>query len=128
MTNKYRLSEEARDKIAGFLEDLESDIKQYGLTDSIKESAIVVFQQVCGELGWKSPEEVEEIEKQERERIFALALQSIADEPEFPDDMPNELWEEIKGDREIAQRIMQNTVRITKREITDRFAASSRGR
>ena len=56
--------------------------------------------------------------------IKKLVLQAIADEPEFPGDMPDELWKEINGDRGITQRVMQNTVRITKRDITDRFQQS----
>ncbi len=58
-----------------------------------------------------------------RREVVELALQAIKDEPEFPSDMPDELWEKIGGDREITQRVMQNTVRITKQCIKERLVA-----
>ncbi len=52
---------------------------------------------------------------------------AIADEPEFPSEMPDEMFEAIKeavrdrGDRSVITDIMRNTVRITKRGIAERF-------
>lgn len=40
---------ELREEIDGFLTDLESDIKKYGLTESIRESAVAVFAQIIRE-------------------------------------------------------------------------------
>lgn len=54
-------------------------------------------------------------------QVKILALQAIADEPEFPSDMPDELWEELNGNRINTQRAMQNGVRLTKSGITERF-------
>ena len=56
-------------------------------------------------------------------KVVELSLQAIKDEPEFPGDMPDELWGKIDGDREMTQRVMQNTVRITKQYIKERLQA-----
>ncbi len=50
-------------------------------------------------------------------------LQAIKDEPEFPSDMPDELWVEMDGNREVTQRVMQNTVGLTKKGIMKRLQA-----
>ncbi len=52
-----------------------------------------------------------------------ITLQAIADEPEFPGEMPDELWEKMKGDKDITVRVMRNTVLLTKNGITERFLA-----
>ena len=65
----------------------------------------------------------EEIFKAGRKEVVELALQAIKDEPELPGNMPDELWNEIEGDREVTQRVMQNTVRITKQCIKERIEA-----
>ncbi len=52
---------------------------------------------------------------------------AIADEPEFPSKMPDEMYEAIneavkdRGDRSTIIDIMRNVVRITKEGITERF-------
>ena len=53
--------------------------------------------------------------------VKVLILQAIADEPDFPGEMPDELWEEIKDNREVATETLRITVRLTKNGITDRF-------
>ena len=53
--------------------------------------------------------------------IRLLILQGIVDEPEFPSDMPDELWEKLDGNRNNVVRVMRNTVRLTKNGITERF-------
>ncbi len=53
--------------------------------------------------------------------VKILTLQAIADEPEYPGDMPDEMWEEIIGTREVATETLRITVRLTKDGITDRF-------
>ena len=74
--------------------------------------------------GWKSPKEVEEAIKQEREKIIDCALQTIAEEPEFPGEMPDELWQPLTGilnnKADVAQ-VLSNVVKLTKREITNRL-------
>ena len=62
--------------------------------------------------------------KEMLEGLKMLALQAIADEPEFPSSMPDELWQELGGNREQTERAMRNTVRLTKNIITDRFLQS----
>uniref|UniRef100_A0A6M3IWJ8 Uncharacterized protein n=1 Tax=viral metagenome TaxID=1070528 RepID=A0A6M3IWJ8_9ZZZZ len=63
---------------------------------------------------------IERAKAEERE----FAVKTINDEPEFPGEMPDEFWDEIgKEDdlRTAIQRIMQNTVRLTKEEIIKRL-------
>ena len=55
--------------------------------------------------------------------VRELALQSIADEPEYPTDMPDELWNELNGNRENTDSAMKSTVRLTKNGITERLLA-----
>ena len=52
---------------------------------------------------------------------LADVLEAIKDEPEFPGDMPDELWDEMNGNREICTRVMQNSVRLTKQNIIKRI-------
>ena len=54
-------------------------------------------------------------------RMLALALESIIDEPEFPGDMPPELWDMLNGNRDNTIRVMRSTVKLTKNGITDRL-------
>ena len=78
------------------------------------DTALTAYESACESL-------IEEAKREERERIEYIAIQAIADEPEFPSNMPDELWKEIHGNREITERVMKNTVRVTKRDITNRF-------
>jgi len=71
---------------------------------------------------WEVLIEVTEAECQERvEGIKRVVLQSIANEPEYPSDMPDELWRELDGNRINVSKAMQSTVRLTKNGITERF-------
>jgi len=58
------------------------------------------------------------------EEIKILALEAIADEPEYPGDLPDELWRELDGNRDNVSLAMRSTVRLTKNGITGRFLAS----
>ena len=55
------------------------------------------------------------------ERMKILTLQAIADEPEYPSDMPDELWQELKGNQPNVIKAMRSTVLLTKNGITGRF-------
>ena len=59
--------------------------------------------------------------KKEGERIIMCALQAITDEPEYPDGMPDELWQELDGNRDNVEKAMRSLVRLTKKGITNRF-------
>jgi len=61
------------------------------------------------------------IERAAMERAKRIMLESIAGEPEYPSDMPDELWAELDGNRENVSQAMRNTVRLTKNNIVDRF-------
>lgn len=50
-------------------------------------------------------------------------IKAIADEPEFPDEMPDELWDRMRDDREFATLALRLTVRSTKKEIIKRIRA-----
>jgi len=68
---------------------------------------------------------IKDAECQERvEGIKRVVLRSIADEPEYPSDMPDELWRELDGNRINVSRAMQSTVRLTKDGITERLLQS----
>ena len=58
-----------------------------------------------------------------RQEVVEDCLKTISDEPEFPDEMPNELWEKMNGNKELTQTVMRNAVRLTKEGITDRLQA-----
>lgn len=55
------------------------------------------------------------------EQLRILILQAITDEPEYPSNMPDELWEELNNNRDNVTRAMRSTVRLTKNGITERF-------
>ncbi len=52
-----------------------------------------------------------------------LCLQAIKSESEYPDQMPDEMWEAIKGDRDAMTQALRLTVRETKDSIKDRLLA-----
>lgn len=52
-----------------------------------------------------------------------IALAAIEQEPELPGDMPDDMWEAIKGDRDAVQEAMRIAVRQTKGGIRDRYYA-----
>ena len=72
-------------------------------------------------------QEIPEAVKLERERMKLCILQAIADEPEFPDSMPDKLWKELDANRNNIEKAMQGTVRLTKNGITERFLKSLKG-
>jgi hypothetical protein len=55
------------------------------------------------------------------ENIGRDILKAVADEPEYPGEMPDEMWAAIKDDRDAATKALQITVRLTKRGIRDRI-------
>jgi len=75
--------------------------------------------------GWEAREKAP-LDKEDRcdmcyqqgmQKVVDFAFKSIDDEPEFPSDMPDELWIEINGSREITTIAMRNSVRLTKENI-----------
>ena len=66
------------------------------------------------------------------EQARAEVLKAIDDEPEFPSEMPDEMWEAIepaasdeRGLRSLIQGLVRNTVKLTKRRIKERLAFKS---
>lgn len=55
--------------------------------------------------------------------VVEITLDAIKTEPEFPGDMPDELWDKMNGDRENCTKVMQNSVRLTKQGIIERLQA-----
>lgn len=53
------------------------------------------------------------------------AEKAVLDEPEYPGDMPDEMWAALKGDRDACVKAMRATVRLTKRGILARLRAAS---
>jgi len=68
---------------------------------------------------------------QARAEVLKEVGEAIDNEPEFPGEMPAELWEAIQekitegGLRNLIQVIMRNTVRLTKDGIRKRLALKS---
>lgn len=59
-----------------------------------------------------------------RERL-QWAIQAVTDEEELPGDMPDAMWEAIRGDREATQIALRTTVQETKKGIIARLSARS---
>ncbi len=58
------------------------------------------------------------------DKVKICALRAIADEPEYPSEMPDELWKALNGDRDATVEALRSTVRLTKNGITERFLIS----
>jgi hypothetical protein len=50
----------------------------------------------------------------------AGVAEAVDAEPEFPGAMPDEMWEEVKGDRDAWEESMRIAVRLTKKNIRER--------
>lgn len=50
-----------------------------------------------------------------------LVHNAIDDEPEFPGDMPDEMWEAIRNNRDAMMKAMKLAVQLTKSGIKDRL-------
>jgi len=89
--------------------------------DNGYKQAIIDNQELIGkrELFWQN--EVKEAKEEVARGILQIALDAISAEPEFPGDMPDELWELINGNREKVDTMMKNAVRLTKEGITERL-------
>ena len=48
-------------------------------------------------------------------------LKAIAEEPEYPGDMPDEVWNKIGNDRKMVEKALRSTVQITKNRIRQRI-------
>ncbi|KKN76876.1 hypothetical protein LCGC14_0365270 [marine sediment metagenome] len=66
------------------------------------------------------------VKRQERERIKLLILQAIMDEPEYPGNLPDELWQELDGNKGNVKQALRSSVRLTKNGITARFLEALR--
>lgn len=50
-----------------------------------------------------------------------LVLRAVDDEPEYPGDIPDEMWNEVRSDRELLAEALRLTVRSTKQGIRARI-------
>ena len=71
--------------------------------------------------------QISAIHNAQKQEAVKKALKAIADEDEFPSDMPDELCNELNGNRPNTEKAMRNTVRLTKENITKRFIESLKG-
>jgi hypothetical protein len=76
----------------------------------------IVSQQQDELAKWKEAHDALQARLAQVERI-------ILDEPELPGDMPEEMWQAIRADKETAQEAMRIAVRKTKQNILDRLQA-----
>ena len=60
-------------------------------------------------------------QKEGKKEVVELALKSINDEPEFPGEMPDELWSHLDGDKDKVVVSMRASVRLTKKGIIERL-------
>jgi hypothetical protein len=51
------------------------------------------------------------------------AIAAVDEEPELPGEMPDDLWEKLKNDRNAMERTLQNVVWLTKEAIKARLLA-----
>lgn len=48
-------------------------------------------------------------------------IKAINDEPEYPGDMPDEMWKALKNDRDAMAKALRLTVQLTKQGIKERL-------
>jgi hypothetical protein len=60
---------------------------------------------------------INEVARMERDRCLC----AVDEEPEYPGDMPDEMWEAIRGDRDAMAEALRVTVRLTKKGIRERI-------
>ena len=59
---------------------------------------------------------------------LSAALKAVADEPELPGEMPDEVWEALRSDRAMMETIMRGVVQTAKQNIRDRIERVAQGR
>lgn len=89
---------------SGLIEKIGQDLSLWWKTGWIQE--ILLAQRIAGM----------------REAV-GLCLNAIAAEPEFPGDMPDEVWNEVNGDRGKTDLALKGSVRLTKKGIIERLQA-----
>ena len=52
---------------------------------------------------------------------LSAALKAVADEPELPGEMPDEVWEALRSDRATMETVLRGIVQTTKQNIRDRI-------
>lgn len=110
---KHLTEQQLDDELGGALHEFWN-----GLTS---QATINRIRKAYRDAGYRSPSKVQEAERAAVERVELITLESIAAEPEYPSAMPDELWEQLDGNRRNTEKAMRSTVRLTKNNITDRF-------
>ena len=59
---------------------------------------------------------------------LSAALKAVADEPELPGEMPDEVWEALRSDRATMETVLRGIVQTTKQNIRDRIERVAQGR
>lgn len=59
---------------------------------------------------------------------LSAALKAVADEPELPGEMPNEVWEALRSDRATMETVLRGVVQTAKQNIRDRIERVAQGR
>ena len=59
---------------------------------------------------------------------LSAALKAVADEPELPGEMPDEVWEALISDRATMETVLRGIVQTTKQNIRDRIERVAQGR
>lgn len=94
------------------------------MDEKLREKAIKLIQSHVNSTNWAdelTDQLIPLIRKATLREVKLITLKAIADEDEFPSDMPDELWKELDGNRENVNKAMRSAVRLTKNGITERF-------
>jgi hypothetical protein len=60
-------------------------------------------------------------QKSGRQEVVDIVIKAIIDEPEYPEEMPDALWDLMKNDKDAVSNSLRNTVKLTKRGILERL-------
>ena len=105
-------------------EKAEAELEQYHATIDVLEQT---RHELTGERN-KLKVAIDMGARAENERDAALRevkvlRQAIADEPEYPGDMPDEMWDELRNNRDTMIEALRLTAKLTKEGITARAEA-----
>ena len=59
---------------------------------------------------------------------LSAALKAVADEPELPGEMPDEVWEALRSDRAMMETVLRGVAQTAKQNIRDRIERVAQGR
>ena len=61
---------------------------------------------------------------QAKAEVLEACFNAINDEPEYPGEMPDELWKELNGNKRNTDLALKNTVKLTKEDIIEQLLSN----